>query len=167
MEKEWEIRDFQLGIEQSVLNYTLANRKFESLMTQDQYEVYQLGLLVDIGLKDAEARYKRAMASMTWKQKEQLDFVLDMAKEMWKYDKKYYPYNAHNEYVTLFYGAKQARLSTELFDRYKTAEWWIRNVGGSLTDLSQGIGYGIGAGLRGKGSKSGYSSNSSSTMVHF
>lgn len=143
----------ELSILDSTMNYIVAQRKYEALMSQDQYSVFLRGLLADIGVKEAEAPYKKSLTLLSDKQREQVEFLLTTGREYFDAEKPYLNANAHNEYVSLYWSARKIRLATQIFDKYKDADWWIKTVGGTLIDAGEAVGHGFGSGLRGKSSR--------------
>lgn len=107
-----ERKQTEATIVEQTMNYVVAERKFSSLMSQSTWNVFDRMLLADIGLKEAEAGLAIERAKLTKSERKNLDFMLECAKYMWKFDKYYYGKNAYNQHLLGFYTTRQARLGS-------------------------------------------------------
>lgn len=160
MDLEQEEKELNNMYFSSVLPYMVSSSKSDALLKQEQYQSFYKGFMADLGVKSAMKSYYNSLSSLTDAQRKQVNFMVDMATDMWNVDKKYYGANAHNQYVMNFYSAKNIRQANEFWNENKNADWWIGHITESLKTLFQGVQAGASVYAAGKGSAGTYTFNS-------
>lgn len=134
-----EYKELQNMVFDATKSYLISASKSDALLKQDQWFAFQEGFQADLGLKRAQASYYRSLKSLTDEQRNQVEFMVDMAKQMWDVDRQYYRANAHNQYVLGYITAKNARQANEFWNENKDADWWMDHITESLNTLFRGV----------------------------